>query len=214
MGMGVGEGTQFPAARAEAPLDCTLSQYAALAARGSPATVAKYTVRRRRPPSRTWRTLRANHVTQMMATDFFVVPSIAYRLLFVLVILRTIGGASCPSRSPRISRPPGPRNNSARPFQQDHRPSFSPPRSGWRVRRRRSHGRGSGDPYERRAASSRVHRIAREPAGVWGVLVNGSSKDACGSRNVSFGRVSPITSPFPTFVPVVVPQPNRTITKA
>ncbi len=53
----------------------------------SQATVARYMVRRRRPPSQTWRTFLANHVTQMMAADFFVVPTITYRLLFVLVIL-------------------------------------------------------------------------------------------------------------------------------
>ena len=31
-------------------------------------------VRRRRPPSQTWRTFLANHVTEIMAADFFVVP--------------------------------------------------------------------------------------------------------------------------------------------
>jgi putative transposase len=44
-------------------------------------------VRRRRPPSQTWRTFLANHVGQVMAADFFVVPTATYRLLFVLVIL-------------------------------------------------------------------------------------------------------------------------------
>jgi putative transposase len=53
----------------------------------SQSTVAKYMVRRRRPPSQTWRTFLANHVTQIMAADFFVVPTVTYRLLFVLVIL-------------------------------------------------------------------------------------------------------------------------------
>jgi transposase InsO family protein len=53
----------------------------------SQATVAKYMVRRRRPPSQTWRTFLSNHVTQIMAADFFVVPTVLYRLLFVLVIL-------------------------------------------------------------------------------------------------------------------------------
>jgi len=53
----------------------------------SQATVAKYLPRRRRPPSQTWRTLLANHVEQIMAADFFVVPTVTYRLLFVLVIL-------------------------------------------------------------------------------------------------------------------------------
>jgi hypothetical protein len=51
------------------------------------ATVAKYMVRRRQPPSQTWRTFLANHRTEITATDFFVVPSVAGRLLFVLVML-------------------------------------------------------------------------------------------------------------------------------
>jgi putative transposase len=37
--------------------------------------------------SQTWRTFLANHVEQIMAADFFVVPTVTYRLLFVLVIL-------------------------------------------------------------------------------------------------------------------------------
>ena len=53
----------------------------------SQSTVAKYMVRRRRPPLQTWRTFLANHVGQIMAADFFVVPTVTYRLLFVLVIL-------------------------------------------------------------------------------------------------------------------------------
>ena len=53
----------------------------------SQATVARYMTRPRRPPSQTWRTFLANHVAQIMAADFFVVPTATYRLLFVLVIL-------------------------------------------------------------------------------------------------------------------------------
>ena len=53
----------------------------------SQATVAKYMVRRRQPPSQTWRTFLGNHIGQVMAADFFVVPTATYRLLFVLVIL-------------------------------------------------------------------------------------------------------------------------------
>ena len=51
------------------------------------ATVAKYMVRRHHPPSQTWRTFLANHIGQVMAADFFVVPTATCRLLFVLVIL-------------------------------------------------------------------------------------------------------------------------------
>jgi putative transposase len=51
----------------------------------SQSTVAKYIERRRRPPSQGCRTFLANHVSQIMAADFFVVPTVTYRLLFVLV---------------------------------------------------------------------------------------------------------------------------------
>ena len=51
------------------------------------ATVAKYMGRRRQPPSQTWRTFLRNHVGQIVAADFFVVPTATYRLLFVLVLL-------------------------------------------------------------------------------------------------------------------------------
>jgi hypothetical protein len=53
----------------------------------SQATVAKYMPRRDTPPSQPRRTFLANHVGQIMAADFFVVPTVTYRLLFVLVIL-------------------------------------------------------------------------------------------------------------------------------
>jgi hypothetical protein len=53
----------------------------------SQSSVATYMVRHRRPPSQTWRPFLANHITQIVAADFFVVPTVTYRLLFVLVIL-------------------------------------------------------------------------------------------------------------------------------
>ena len=51
------------------------------------ATVATYMMRRRRAPSQTWRTFLTKPVGQLMAADFFVVPTATGRLLFVLVIL-------------------------------------------------------------------------------------------------------------------------------
>jgi len=53
----------------------------------SQATVAKYMARSAIPPSQSWRTFLANHLQQIAAADFFVVPTATYRLLFVLVIL-------------------------------------------------------------------------------------------------------------------------------
>jgi putative transposase len=53
----------------------------------SQATVAKYMVRIRKPPSQTWRTFLENHVKSLVSTDFFVVPTITFKVLFVFVIL-------------------------------------------------------------------------------------------------------------------------------
>jgi len=50
-------------------------------------TVAKYLRRRPRPPSHTWRTCLANHVSQIAAIDFFTVPTATFRVLFVFVVL-------------------------------------------------------------------------------------------------------------------------------
>src|SRR5438876_3061244 len=51
------------------------------------ATVAKYIVRQRKPPSQTWRTFLNNHVKDLVSTDFFVVPTLSFRALFVFVAL-------------------------------------------------------------------------------------------------------------------------------
>jgi len=53
----------------------------------SQSTVAKYMRRHQTSPSQSWRTFVANHASQIMAADFFVVPTITFRLLFVLVVL-------------------------------------------------------------------------------------------------------------------------------
>lgn len=53
----------------------------------SQAPVAKYMRRSERPPSQSWRTFLTNHLQQISAADFFVVPTATCRLLFVLVIL-------------------------------------------------------------------------------------------------------------------------------
>jgi len=53
----------------------------------SQSTVARYMRRHPRPPSQTWRTFLTNHASQMMAADLFVVPTVTFRLLFVLIIL-------------------------------------------------------------------------------------------------------------------------------
>ena len=51
------------------------------------ATVAKYMVRHRKPPSQTWRTFLENHAKELVSTDFFVVPTATFRLLFVFLVV-------------------------------------------------------------------------------------------------------------------------------
>ncbi|MFY9828621.1 MAG: hypothetical protein WAK69_08400 [Rhodoplanes sp.] len=51
-------------------------------------SVAKYMARRRGPPSQGWRTFLRNHADGIAAMDLFVVPTISFRLLYGLLILR------------------------------------------------------------------------------------------------------------------------------
>ncbi len=50
-------------------------------------TVAKYMLRRRKPPSPTWRAFLDNHLKDLVALDFFVVPTATFGVLFGLVVL-------------------------------------------------------------------------------------------------------------------------------
>ena len=70
-------------------------------------TVAKYMVRRLGPPSQGWKTFLHNHVPHIGAIDMFVVPTVGFRLLYGLVILRLNHAAWSGSTSPPIPRPTG-----------------------------------------------------------------------------------------------------------
>jgi putative transposase len=50
-------------------------------------TVEKYRVRLRKPPSPTSKTFLHNHVKDLIALDFFVVPTVTHTVLFVRLIL-------------------------------------------------------------------------------------------------------------------------------
>jgi transposase InsO family protein len=50
-------------------------------------TVAKYMVQGQRSPSQSWRTFLRNHAATIAAMDLLVVPTIGFRLLYVLIIL-------------------------------------------------------------------------------------------------------------------------------
>ena len=51
-------------------------------------SVAKYMVKRRGPPSQGWGTFLRNHAPDIAAMDFFVVPTISFKLLYGFVIVR------------------------------------------------------------------------------------------------------------------------------
>ncbi len=51
----------------------------------SQATVAKYMARHKKPPSQSWRTFLNNDAKDLVSAGFFVVPTIAFQLLFVVL---------------------------------------------------------------------------------------------------------------------------------
>jgi transposase InsO family protein len=50
-------------------------------------SVSKYVVRRRNPPSQTWRTFLENHIKSTVSIDFFTVPTIRFQVLYVFLVL-------------------------------------------------------------------------------------------------------------------------------
>ena len=45
-------------------------------------------IRNRKPPSPSWRAFLDNHIKDMVAIDFFAVPTAKFRILFTFVVLR------------------------------------------------------------------------------------------------------------------------------
>lgn len=64
------------------------AELAKLGLRVSAATIRKYRPKGERgPPSQSWRSFLANHTPQLIAVDFFTVPTVTFRVLFVFVVL-------------------------------------------------------------------------------------------------------------------------------
>ncbi|MDA2925591.1 integrase core domain-containing protein, partial [Acidobacteria bacterium AH-259-L09] len=53
----------------------------------SPAALSKYMIRARKPPSQSWRTFLDNHLEELVSIDFFTVPTLTLRVLFVFLVL-------------------------------------------------------------------------------------------------------------------------------
>jgi hypothetical protein len=80
----------------------------------SQATVAKYMVRRRGAPSPTWRSFLLNQAAGIAAIDMFVVASVSFRLLYVMIILahdrRRIIHTAVTEHPRSLALPPGNRS--------------------------------------------------------------------------------------------------------
>jgi len=63
-----------------------VGELAKLGIRVAKATAEKYMARPRKPPSPTWRAFLNNHVN-LVFVDFFVVPTVSFKVLFVFVVL-------------------------------------------------------------------------------------------------------------------------------
>ncbi len=50
-------------------------------------TVEKYKPRAGRSPSTTWRTFLSQHAKELVAVDFFIVPTVTFKVLFVFLVL-------------------------------------------------------------------------------------------------------------------------------
>jgi len=50
-------------------------------------TVAKYRVRIRQPLSQTWKSFLRNHANEIVAIDFFIVPTVTFNVLYGFVVL-------------------------------------------------------------------------------------------------------------------------------
>src|SRR5665811_1702300 len=62
-------------------------ELAKLGLEASTATIRKYRSKSGRRPSQSWRTFLQNHAGGIAAMDFFVVPTVTCRLLYVLIVI-------------------------------------------------------------------------------------------------------------------------------
>jgi hypothetical protein len=82
----------------------------------SVASVAKYMVGSRKPPSQTWRTFLDNHVSQLASIDFFTVPRFGLMFCLSSSSWHTIDDALSTSTLQLIRRRNGPRGKCSKLF--------------------------------------------------------------------------------------------------
>jgi len=78
-------------------------------------TVAKYMAKKGNPSGQSWGTFLRNHAPQIAAMDLFVVPTVGFAQLYVLVIAGWRGASMPWSMSRDIQRRNGSRSRSPKP---------------------------------------------------------------------------------------------------
>jgi hypothetical protein len=79
-------------------------------------TVSRILQTVKRPPSQTWKTFPQNHVGEIVALDFFTVPTICLRVLFVFLVIEHRRRRVLHFGSPNIQPPNGPVSKLSKPF--------------------------------------------------------------------------------------------------
>jgi hypothetical protein len=120
-------------------------------------TVSRLLRRRRRPPSQTWRTFLTNHVATLVSMDFFTVPTLTGRVLFVLVLLgherRRIVHVNITEHPSAVWTA----QQMIEAFQEDNAPR-------WLLRDRDAI---YGDVFRRRVASMGIGEVVSSPSSPW-----------------------------------------------
>ena len=65
----------------------TVGELRKLSIKVAKSTVDKYRVRSRKAPSPSWKAFLKNHVNDWVSIDFLIVPSLRFKLLYVLIVL-------------------------------------------------------------------------------------------------------------------------------
>jgi hypothetical protein len=79
-------------------------------------SVSKYMVRRRKPPSQSWKTFLENYLKSIVSVDFFTAQTIRFQIFYVFLALAHDRRESCMWRSLLIRRRNGQPSNSGRLF--------------------------------------------------------------------------------------------------
>ena len=120
-------------------------------------SVSRLLERLPRPPSQTWRTFLTNHLAVAASMDFFTVPTLTGRVLFVLVLL-----SHQRRRIVHVNTTDHPTSTWAAQQVVDAFPEDTPPR--WLHRDRN---RIYGDTFQRRMAGMGIAQVVSAPVSPW-----------------------------------------------